>query len=117
MSKDTIYRQDAIDAISCDITITGRQNAELVAATIGKFTDRIKALPSAQRWIPCSERLPEENGQYLITVKYEHVDDYEDIYSEHGEWVDGKWDMFLFGHCGKVENIIAWMPLPSPYEP
>lgn len=67
-------------------------------------------------WIPCGERLPEENGQYLITVKYEHVDDYEDIYSEHGEWVDGKWDMFSFGHCGKVENIIAWMPLPSPYK-
>ena len=66
-------------------------------------------------WIPCSERLPEEDGQYLITVKYVHVDDYEDIYSEHGEWADGKWDMFTFGHCGKVENIIAWMPLPEPY--
>ena len=71
---------------------------------------------SEQQWIPCGERLPEENGQYLITVKYEHVDDYEDIYSEHGEWVDGKWDMFSFGHCGKVENIIAWMPLPEPYK-
>ena len=68
-----------------------------------------------QRWIPCSERLPEENGQYLITVKYVHVDGYDDIYAEHGEWTDGKWDMFCFGHCGKVENIIAWMPLPKPY--
>ena len=68
-----------------------------------------------QRWIPCSERLPEENGQYLITVKYVHVDGYDDIYAEHGEWTDGKWDMFCFGHCGKVENIIAWMPLPEPY--
>lgn len=42
-----IERQAAIDAIDCDITITGRQNAELVAATIGTFADRIKALPSA----------------------------------------------------------------------
>ena len=67
-------------------------------------------------WIPCSERLPEENGQYLITVKYVHVDGYDDIYAEHGEWTDGKWDMFCFGHCGKVENIIAWMPLPKPYK-
>lgn len=48
MNKDTIYRQDAIDAISCNITVTGRQNAEVVAATIGAFADRIKALPSAQ---------------------------------------------------------------------
>lgn len=45
---DLIRRQDAIDAIHCDITVTGRQNAELVAATIGTFADRIKALPSAE---------------------------------------------------------------------
>ena len=45
---DLISRQAAIDAISCNITVTGRQNAELVAATIGTFADRIKALPSAQ---------------------------------------------------------------------
>lgn len=44
---DTISRQAALDAISCDITITGRRNAELVAETIGAFVDRIKALPSA----------------------------------------------------------------------
>ena len=46
--EDLISRQSAIDAIHCDITITGRQNAELVAETIGAFADRIKALPSAQ---------------------------------------------------------------------
>jgi len=69
------------------------------------------------KWIPVSERLPEENGQYIITVKYKHEEGYEDIYTEHGEWVDGKWDMFVFGHCGEVEKIPAWMPLPEPYEP
>lgn len=42
-----IDRQAAIDAIHCDITITGRQNAELVATTIGTFADRIKAIPAA----------------------------------------------------------------------
>ena len=46
--RDCIDRQAAIDAISCDITVTGRQNAELVAATIGTFADRIKLLPSAE---------------------------------------------------------------------
>lgn len=45
---DLIYRQAAIDAINCDITITGKQNAEVVAETIASFVDRIKALPSAQ---------------------------------------------------------------------
>ena len=45
--SDYIERQAVIDAIHCDITITGRQNAELVASTIGTFVDSIKALPSA----------------------------------------------------------------------
>jgi hypothetical protein len=75
-----------------------------------------KRLKEQAKWIPVSERLPEENGQYLITVKYKHVNDsYEDVYAEHGEWSDGRWDM-CFGHCGEVEDIIAWMPLPQPYK-
>jgi hypothetical protein len=45
---ELIRKQDALDAIHCDITVTGRQNAELVAATIGVFADRIKALPPVQ---------------------------------------------------------------------
>lgn len=51
---DMISRQDAIDAIDCDIVITGRKNAELVAETIAVFADRIKSLPSAEKtgkWI------------------------------------------------------------------
>jgi rubrerythrin len=61
--NDLISRQQAIDAIHCDITVTGKQNAELVASTIGAFVDRIKALPSAQperkkgKWI----------GKYPVT--------------------------------------------------
>ena len=79
----------------------------------------IKNMPTIepeQRWIPCSERLPEESGQYIITVKYVHVDGYEDLYAEHGEWDGDRWDMFCFGHCGEVEGIIAWMSLPEPYQ-
>ena len=45
---ELIRKQDALDAIHCNITVTGRQNAELVAATIGAFADRIKALPPVQ---------------------------------------------------------------------
>ena len=47
-ATEYITKQAALDAISCDITITGRRNAELVAETIATFADRIKALPSAQ---------------------------------------------------------------------
>ena len=46
--REVIERQAAIDAIHCNIVVTGRENAELVAKTMGEFVDRIKALPSIQ---------------------------------------------------------------------
>ena len=113
MKDDTISRQAAID----EITEYGSGDATFMS--VGELKRRIELSPSVQpepQWIPCSERLPEEDGQYLITVKYKHVDGYDDVYAEHGEWDNGKWDMFYFGHCGEVEGILAWMPLPEPYK-
>ena len=142
--EDTISRQAAIDAMKdaldphivqfvkskmaiealpsaqpervcvANVTLTDEQVKEVVEKAKNAVISVIELEP---HWIPCSERLPEENGQYLITIKYKHVNDsYEDVYAEHGEWLDGKWDMFCFGHCGEVEDIIAWMPLPEPYK-
>ena len=142
--EDTISRQAAIDAMKdaldphivqfvkskmaiealpsaqpervcvANVTLTDEQVKEVVEKAKNAVISVIELEP---HWIPCSERLPEENGQYLITIKYKHVNDsYEDVYAEHGEWLDGKWDMFCFGHCGEVEDIIAWLSLPEPYK-
>lgn len=84
--SDLIERQAAIDAISCNITVTGRQNAELVAQTIGRFVDRIKALPSTQpgrkrgKWINVYDRdvafkRCSECGVYIEDVFF--ANDYE----------------------------------------
>lgn len=59
----------------------------------------VNALPSAQQWIPCSERMPERNGYYLVTGRQGAVN--KRLYQ------DGYW-------CGNWA-IIAWMPLPAPY--
>lgn len=121
--SDLIERQKAIDAIHCDITVTGKQNAELVASTIGAFVDRIKALPPAepeQRWIPCSERLPEldEDGysQKVLACfgNYSGCDILEYRETEGiGKWYIGDMD-------DSPEDIgvmvLAWMPLPEPYK-
>lgn len=76
----------------------------------------IKALEQQPRWIPVSERLPEEEGEYLISVEYKPEANYENVYTERGEWVGGQWNISGFEHCGKVENIIAWCELPLPYK-
>lgn len=68
-----------------------------------------------QRWIPCSERLPSEDGRYLVCMDWEY-DNMEVL-----RWADG-WNCHR-GYDGMIsreseidgEDIIAWMPLPEPY--
>lgn len=48
MQKELVYKQDAINAVTCDITISGLQNAKTVAAAFKMVSDRVKALPLAE---------------------------------------------------------------------
>ena len=57
-------------------------------------------LPSAQRWIPCSERLPDQNGKYLVVGRQKAINI---LKFDGGRWY-GKW------------GVVAWMPLPEPYK-
>lgn len=69
------------------------------------------------KWIPCSERMPEEAYGCLVTVmdcEAYSMEDFENIYPEFvgwdGEtWNDGDGEEIPF-------EVIAWMPLPEPYK-
>jgi len=83
----------------------------------------IHALPSVQperQWIPCSERLPEQYGNYLVSYR---TDDFESdigtfnpdrINSDTGEWSACDANGFYWV-ASKGLEVIAWMPLPEPY--
>jgi hypothetical protein len=64
------------------------------------------------RWIPCSERLPEKNGEYLVLYV-------EALSGKHGQRVM-YWDSEKQEWTPKnyAPSIIwkAWMPLPEPYK-
>ena len=68
-------------------------------------------------WISVDDRLPEETGDYLVTQYTEKsIFDYCDAYRVSTIFFDDKngwWDD-IDNSCGW--NIIAWMPLPSPYK-
>lgn len=62
-------------------------------------------------WIPCSERLPEEYGNYLITTYDGDVDIGSIDPSRKGVWSACDADGFYW-----LRNVIAWMPLPERYQ-
>lgn len=79
--SDLISRDDAIEAIKKEIemdnivlqssTIT-YNTREALRQRIGEAREIItllEVLPSANQWIPCSERLPSEDGDYLVTYE------------------------------------------------
>jgi hypothetical protein len=69
--------------------------------------DRIlNALDREVKWIPCSERLPEEDEVVLITNKWHEVD--KALYIG-----DERFDIII--NYLQKEEVIAWMPLPEPY--
>ena len=100
MMDDLISRQAVLEATSTTLKITGKENAETVYEYIKKLCDDIKALPSAQQWIPCSERLPDQNGKYLVVGRQKAINI---LKFDGGRWY-GKW------------GVVAWMPLPEPYK-
>lgn len=83
--------------------------------------------PSAQpeqRWIPCNDRMPDEdywtgaNFQYsadvLMTV-YNAED--EETIIDYGHTADGSWySDTTDGLVPPWWKVLAWMPLPEPYK-
>ena len=112
---DLISRQAVLEATSTTLKITGKENAETVYAYIKKLCDDIKALPSAQRWIPCTERLPEcDYTDVLICVHDKRKGCENDFYVIQAYTVGKHWEPTL--HVDMTDlSVVAWMPLPSPY--
>ena len=83
----------------------------------------IRQLPPAQpeqRWIPCSERLPEEGHDVLITKKPFKIEGYEQEVIKAKRSSDprsGKIEWWS-PEFGTLTNkaVLAWRPLPEPYE-
>lgn len=83
----------------------------------------IKALEEPQ-WIPCSERLPEEYGEYRITWatsawKKRFIGDSE--YEITGEWdsendrFKGEWLLDEYIENYPDVKVLAWKPLEEPW--
>lgn len=104
---DLISRQTAIDSVHAnydeilDFKSTGRTVADSIE-------DIINALPPAQKWIPCSERLPEVRQWVLCSCRAEIMDVLRLTN-------DGSWNKYYPYVDYRSDFVVAWMPLPKPY--
>lgn len=76
-----------------------------------------KALEQEPRWIPVTERLPEEIFGCLVTVwdaNPKTGEEFENILPEFVGYDGETWN----GADGKpiAFEVVAWMPLPEPYK-
>ena len=123
--NDLISRQTAIDAIEHRLTEPAYQHeGEDWYTGMNCAESELYELPSAQseqRWIPCSERLPEAPG-FVNCTCHSLIDNREDwvvetFYMPHpsgspySDW--GNIPMLNDGKC----EVVAWMyrNIPEPY--
>lgn len=63
-------------------------------------------------WIPCSERLPDDDDICIVTVEYPN----NETLVQYG-WFDKKGVCWYVGMQEfRTSNVLAWKPLPKPYK-
>lgn len=133
--KDTIYRQKAIDAIlqfmpaklRDDATVEEQINYEVWRCALGCAVSSVGTQPPAQtepRWIPVTERLPEEEVDVVVTRHFYSDKELrkngitEKYYVEVASRIDDEW--FSYSDEYKIRRhlheVTAWMPLPKPWK-
>ena len=84
---------------------------------LAEWLKELKQLREQTGWIPCNERLPEEDTNVLCWYEYFRYGNYNKMYQTYG--VGTYFDRFGWAGdiTGEKARVIAWMPLPEPYEP
>ena len=103
--EDAISRKEVFETFGELLGVWGRQALM-----------EIPPVTPIQKWIPCSERLPESAFGCLVTVEEDDIYGephrvlYPDFVGYDGEtWNDADGKPIPF-------EVIAWMPLPEPYK-
>lgn len=107
--NDLINRQDAINEL---YNINPSEDMLFIDAIV----DMLENLPekSEQKWIPCSERLPEEEKRdYWVCTDTGYQCQCRWTNDVYGFGASDRWNWKIFD-IPQYQEVVAWMPLPEP---
>ena len=93
--SDLISREQALNAVEWDTE----------AYTAINMLPSVDAVP---QWIPVENGLPKEGQRVVVTIQW--INGNRTVYDTNRD------DVTCWRGLGRDVNIIAWMPLPKPYE-
>ena len=99
---------------------------EISLEQYNKMAERLTELEyllAEQRWIPCSERLPEEDGRYLATSEgvfgsIVYILSFGKPSLPMNSTPSNKRNWYMADRDGDFywDDVIAWMELPEPWK-
>lgn len=109
------YNNAIIDGKYCFQTCACTEKCDKCSRLCNGDTDWYENIDDWQEncngdWIPCSERLPDECEYYLVC---------DELSTFIAEYADNEWRYHSEDNEKDyhIVNIIAWQPLPDPYQP
>lgn len=102
--------EDALDSY-CELNEEGKTAFRMAITALN-----CSEIPN--RWIPCSERLPQSYVDVLVWFEYYRYGSYNRLYQTYGIGTYSEnYESWTINHESGWHKlrVIAWMPFPEPY--
>ena len=110
VSKSDVLK--VIEDIKCN------DNTPKNYGTLLDIMRKIRILPTVRYidWIPCSDRLPNQDGEFTdVLITCESIAD--GVFVQSAEFYVATDGSPVFDSLYHYERVLAWRPLPDPYQP
>lgn len=121
-----ILEQEPCDAISrADALKVASEECQEFRGIYGRIEDGIQKLPPvtpSRQWIPVSEKLPSDCNEDWVLAQIQEDNGYlwipcvAEYRKSKDDWYTDVYDVGWIKNHNGVFKVVAWMPLPKPYD-